>query len=498
MNILLVYPNIKHEIKDRYSYLNNNFSSLGINYLATILRKEGHDVKVQDNLFDFISNGFQLSSDFLSGIKNNLREFNPQVVGISFLTPTRRESLQIARLVKKILPETIVVAGGAHATVMYKQMLSNYPEINVAVIGEGEITFSELVKAIETKTNLHDVKGIAFRENKRRDKQIVVTTPRRLVKDLDLIPFPDYEQYLRFIPSHKLPTASIVTTRGCVYGKCNFCASSSLWPYCRVRSVKNVIDEIEILIKKYGVENIHLHDDAFTFFPERAIEIFKEIVNKKFEITLDFKTLFNKVTPELLFWYKKAGGRSIFYGLESASESLRNLMGKPKISNEKIKSIVKMTKKQGIKVGLFVMFGYPGENIEDIRKTYKMLEELGPDRVRCMLTKVYPGTQLYKKTKEQGLISDEYWLSEDPNHRYFTYLNRDEIGEIKGYDLVFGERFNSSELFLEYNEQDVPYWDESQHTELFKERAKQRLFGKTRKEEANIDMRYEQQNWQGL
>jgi radical SAM superfamily enzyme YgiQ (UPF0313 family) len=498
MNIILIYPSIKRKIQNQDFLLKNNFPSLGINYLATILRKDGHNVTVQDNFIDSISNNCQSSLDYTSAANKMLLEINPKIVGISIITSSRRESLQLARLVKKIHPETIVVAGGAHAAVMYKQLLLNYPEIDFVVIGEGEVTFSKLVKAIETKTNLHDVKGIAFRENKRGDKQIVVTTPRPLVKDLDLIPFPDYEQYLRFISSHKLPTASIVTTRGCVYGKCNFCASISLWPYCRVRSVKNVIDEIEILIKKYGVENIHLHDDAFTFFPERAIEIFKEIVNKKFEITLDFKTLFNKVTPELLFWYKKAGGRSIFYGLESASESLRNLMGKPKISNEDIKSIVKTTKKHGIKVGLFVMFGYPGENIEDIKKTYKMLEELRPDRVRCMLTKVYPGTQLYKKTKEQGLISDEYWLSEDPNHRYFTYLNRDEIGDIKGYDLVFGERFNSSELFLEYNEQDVPYWDESEHTELFKERAKQRLFGKTKKEVTKIDMKYEQQNWQGL
>jgi len=498
MNIAFIYPDILRKIHDESFFLNNNFPPLGVNYLATILRKDGHNVTVQDILFDYVSNSCQPSLNFTHRIKKMLKELNPQIVGISFLTPSRMESLQLARLVKKNLPETIVVAGGAHATVMYRQLLLNYPEIDFVVIGEGEVTFSELVKAIETKTNLHNVKGIAFQENKGGDKKIVLTTPRPLNKDLDSIPFPNYGQYLRFMPSHKLPTASIVTARGCTYGKCNFCASSSLWPYCRVRSERNVISEIKTLIKEYGVENIHIHDDAFTFFPERATQIFKEIVNKKLEITLDFKTIFNKVTPELLFWYKKAGGRSIFYGLESASESLRNLMGKPKILNEEIKSIVKMTKKQGIKVGLFVMFGYPGENIEDIRKTYKMLEELGPDRVRCMLTKVYPGTQLYKKTKEQGLISDEYWLSEDPNHRYFTYLNRDEIGEIKGYDLVFGERFNSSELFLEYNEQDVPYWDESQHTELFKERAKQRLFGKTRKEEANIDMRYEQQNWQGL
>jgi anaerobic magnesium-protoporphyrin IX monomethyl ester cyclase len=457
MNIILFYPDIPRKIQEKDSFLNNNYPSLGVNYLASVLRHNKHNVTVYDIFFHYISNDCQPSLDFTSSVKKLLQNFIPQIVGISFLTPSRRESLQVARLIKKIAPGTIVVAGGAHASVMHRQLLLNYPEIDFVVIGEGEITFEELVKSIETKTDLHNVKGIAFRENIGRDKQIVVTPPRPLINDLDLVPFPDYKQYLQFMPRNKLHTAAIVTARGCAYGKCKFCASRSLWPNCRSRSVKNVVDEIEILIKEYGVENIHIHDDTFTYFPERATKIFKEIVKRKLKVILDFKTIFSKITPELLYWFKKAGGRSIFYGLESGSERLRNLMGKPQITNESIEFIVETTKKAGVKVGLFVMFGYPGETINDIKETIEILKKLDPDRVRCTLTKVYPGTQLYQYAKERNLISDEYWLKEDFDHRYFVFLSEEEIAQVKEYDLLFKEQLNRSEIWREYDDQDIPY-----------------------------------------
>jgi len=473
MRILLVYPDISREIQDKDFFLDNDFPSLGINYLATILRKEGHNVSIQDILFDYISNSCQLSSNFTSSVEKTLREIKPQIVGISFLTPSRRESIEIARLVKRINSEALVVAGGAHATVMYEQLLLNYPEIDVVVIGEGEVTFCELVNAIESKSDLHNIKGIAFRGE--APTQVVNTPPRPLIRELDSIPFPDYQQYLQFMPERRLPTASIVTARGCVYGKCKFCASHSLWPNSRSRSAKNVVDEIQMLVKGYGVENIRIHDDTFTSFRKVATDIFRKIVSRKIKVTLDFKTIPSSVTPGLLYWYRKAGGRSIFFGLESGSEKLRDLMGKRKLSNEEIKLVVETTKKAGVKVGVFIMFGYPGETVDDVRETYEMLKNLNPDRVRCMLTKVYPGTQLYRHAKERNLISDEYWLNEDNAHRYFSFASDDEVAEIKGYDLLFREEFNGSELWAEYDEQDIPYLDHNA-SHLYKEAANQKLF----------------------
>jgi len=474
MKVLLVCPDMPRSVKEGEPFLQSAFPSLGVNYLASILRKSGHQVFVQDILFNYISNSRHPDLNFIRKVEGVLQQIKPEIVGISFLTPSRRESLQTAILVKKIIPETLIVAGGAHATVMYEQLLLNYPEIDIVVIGEGEITFRELVKAFETKTDLRDIKGIAFRI--KETSQIIVTPSRPLIGDLDSIPFPDYKQYLQFIPDSKLPTASIVTARGCAYGKCNFCASRVLWPHCRMRSVKNVLDEVEKLIKDAGVENIRIHDDTYTFDKERATEIFKGIKHRKLRAIFDFKSRLDKITPDLLYWYKKAGGRSIFYGLESGSERLRNAMTKF-ISNEQIEYTVKITKEAGIKVGLFVMFGYPGESIGDIRETFEILEKLNPDRVRCMLTKVYPGTQLYQYAKEKNFISDKYWLDEDNAHRYFTFVNGDEVDEIKGYDLLFRERFNGFELWAEYDEQDIPYYStKSNKLQLLKKQAKRRLF----------------------
>jgi len=484
MRVLLIYPDISRGVEEREVFLQSTFPSLGVNYLATTLSKSGHQVFVYDIFFNYLSNCYQPDSTFIRLVERTIKQIKPKVVGISFLTPSRRESLQVARLMKKIDPKTLVVAGGAHATIMYEQLLSNYLEIDVVVIGEGEITFPELIEAFETKTDLYEVKGIAFR--KEETSEIIVTLPRPLIQDLDSIPMPNYDQYLQFIPKGKLLTASIITGRGCTYGKCQFCASRSLWPNCRVRTAKNVVDEIEILTKEYSVENIRIHDDTFTSFPERAVQIFGEIVNRKLKITIDFKTIFNKITPHLLYWFKKAGGRSIFYGLESASERLRNLMRKPKISNEDIKLIVNINKKYGIKVGLFVMFGYPGETIEDIRETYDLLEKLNPDRVRCTITKVYPGTQLYQYATKRKIICDKYWLNEDPDHRYFTFLNKEEIAELKRYDLLFSGRFNGSELWAEYDEQDISYYIDHGDSYLLEEIDKQKLFNKMARQTASI------------
>ncbi len=462
MNILLVYPDIPRRIESEEHFFSHSFPVLGLNYLATILRKDGHNALVRDPLFNFLSGGSHALLDPAAEIAGVIRENRPDVVGISVLTPSRADSLRIARLSKEIDPKILVVAGGAHSTVMYEQLLSNYAEIDIVVLGEAEATFRDLVRTLEAAGDLGNVKGIAFRQKNGNGHEIVLTCPREPISDLDNLPFPDYRHYLEISPCGKLPTASIMTARGCGYRMCRFCASQTLWPYLRSRSPRNVGDEVESLVRECGVREIHIHDDTFSFLPERALEVFKDIAKRRLKVILDFKTAPHKITPDLLFWFRKAGGRSVLYGLESGSEKLRRMMGKPRVSNERVKLVVEATKKAGIKAGVFVMLGYPGETMVDIRKTCQILERLRPDTVRCTVTKAYPGTPLYEYAKKKRLVSDTYWLNEGPGHRYFTFMNGNELATLEQYDLLFKNRFSRPDLWAEYTAQDIPYHVEKQ------------------------------------
>jgi len=459
MSILLVYPGVLIGRRGGIPCEGNGFPSLGVNYLATVLRKKGHNVVVQDAFSSQITGACGDIWELHKKLEKRVLDLKPDIVGISFLTPSRKESLCVARIVKRVEPNIRVVAGGPHATVMHNQLLANYPEIDVVVIGEAERTLCELVESFEIKECLHDVKGVAFRSGPSR--AIVVSPRRPVIENLDVIPFPDYGEYLRSLPNKRMSIASVVTGRGCPYGQCNFCASQSVWPGNRYRPVKNVVDEVEILVKEYGVENIHIHDDTFPSSGERAVRICKEVVKRGIEVIFDCKATLNSVTPDFLYWYRKAGGRSIFFGLESGSQRVRELMGKPKVSNTQVESMVRTVREAGIKVGIFVMFGYPGETSRDVQATCQMLKRLNPDRVRCTLTKVYPGTRLYQYAKEHKMLTDDYWLSEASRHRYFSFAGDDEVAQIRKLDLLLRQEFCGLDLWSEYDEQDIPYADEN-------------------------------------
>jgi len=459
MSIFLVYPGVLVGRRGGIPCEGNGFPSLGVNYLATVLRQTGHKAIVEDIFSGEIrGNPWDIWSPS-KRLEKQLAELKPHIVGISFLTPSRRESLLAARVVKRFDPNIRVVAGGPHATIMHGQLLANYPEIDVVVIGEAERTLCEVVEAFELKECLQDVKGVAFRNES--SGSIVVNPPRPLIENLDVVPFPDYGEYLCSLPNKRMSIASVVTGRGCPYGQCNFCASQSVWPGYRYRSVKNVVDEVEIVVKEYGVENIHIHDDTFPSPAERAVCICKEVVKKRIEVILDCKATLNSATRDFLYWYRKAGGRSIFFGLESGSQKVRELMGKPRVSNKQVEFMVRMLREAGIKVGIFVMFGYPGETSRDVQATCQMLKRLNPDRVRCTLTKVYPGTRLYQYAKQHKMLTDGYWLSEARRHRYFSFASDDEVAEIRKLDLLLREEFRGLDIWSEYDEQDIPYADES-------------------------------------
>ena len=391
---------------------------IGIGYIASVLEKAGYEVKAVD--------AYQMSWGNLGKI---LKDYAPDIVGISCLTDQRASIYRVIRMVKSLNKEIRIVLGGTHATLMHEQMLNHFP-VDAVVLGEGENPFLHLVRTWEAGEDIEGVKGIAFR----RDGNVVKTKNQELIKDLDTIPFPAYHFFdLDMYAGWELHTkvasvlgyqhyasyksAAIITSRGCPWN-CSFCSVSAMsgqkW---RDRTAINVVDEIEMLVNKYNCKIIDFVDDIFSVDQKRVIAISEEIIRRKLDILWGFETGVRYVSEEMLRKAAEAGCKFIMYGVESASKEVMKNVSK-KTDVEKIIKAFELTKKAGIATGAFIMVGNPGENDRSINETMKILRVIKPDVIVNQILMIFPGTEQYAKAKREGFIDDRYWLSDLPAPYY--------------------------------------------------------------------------------
>ena len=424
MKILLVAVDFIRKVGDKQSFfIEPSAPTLSINYLASILRNQGNEVIVLDSLFEYLRTEFSNTIDIVKGVKNILKEEkNIDCVGISFTSPTRNYALNIARIVKAFNPQIKIIAGGPHITILREMFFKKYYHIfDILVIGEGDKTFPELINAFDRKIPLENVNGILYIDNKGKIKK---TNPRVILSEkelnnINIVPFTDYLQYQELLPNGIIPAITLVTTRGCPY-YCTFCYSPRFWRKYRAQSAKRVLAEIEYIVKKYKVKNIRFQDDVFTFNKNRSLRIFEGIKNKGWKIDLYMHTRFDCIDEDIIKAYAMAGGKDIYFGLESGSEKIRRAMKKNSgITNEKILEICKTVKKYNINLGLWVIWGYPEETDEDIQTTYDLFNKIKPDEVNCNPIHVHPYTPLFFQAKKEGIYKLEDWLDEKKD--FFPY-----------------------------------------------------------------------------
>jgi Fe-S oxidoreductase len=207
-------------------------------YLQSYLSEAGHDV--------LLANFSGWSTD---RIARKIAEFKPEIAGISQWTHNRHASLSLARSIKSTSPKCMIVLGGGHATFSYHSILTNEPDIDLVVMGEGEITFRELADSIAGKTTWQHLSGIAFRKK----SEIVVNAPQKPILDLDLLPFPT--KYIEHSAGVNIPLQAefVLSARGCP-STCHFCSSPAFWPrHLRFRSPEKIVDEILYLRDRLGL-----------------------------------------------------------------------------------------------------------------------------------------------------------------------------------------------------------------------------------------------------
>lgn len=378
---------------------------LGLMCLSSYLSKEGIDNEIVD------IKGTERLDIIMDRILSRIKNACTDIVGITCLVTEIEIVENMCRLIKEAKPGVILVLGGAQVSSHPEHFINAKGYIDYFVIGEGEITFTELIKALrknkDGRDEIRKIDGLAWFESGelRRSK------PRELIKDLDNLPLPAYDKVEMDYYTQPTSWGSrpillslfwVFSSRGCPY-RCKFCVAHEVFGRAaRQRSPKNVVDEIEFLVKKYKVDGIYFYDESFTVNSKRAIEICDEIIRRDLKIVFGCQTRVNLISDAVLGKMAEAGFLQIDFGIESGSDKMLKSIQKD-INVEQIKMAVKKCRQYGIRTFANMMVNLPDETLEDLNASINLMKELDCNVVIWNVTVPYPGTFLDKK-----LIREDY------------------------------------------------------------------------------------------
>ena len=396
MDVMLINPYDENAVKNGLGFIT---PPLNLMYLASSLEDASFSVKIVDD--DLLQMGYEKVSQLAA-------KLNPQIIAITATTSTIKTALKYMKLIKKLLPNSLYVIGGPHPTFMPQEVL-NESILDVVVLGEGEETLVDLARNYIDKNSqdLGDICGIAYRDFYQGN--IKFTQPRPLIEDLDSLPLParhliPFESY----GVSKDQSGGMITSRGCVFA-CGYCSSSLIMgKKFRSRSPVNVVDEIEELLYKYKIRDIAFMDDTFMLNKRRAINIAQEIEDRNLDVSFVASSRVDMVDYDLLKKLKRSGMSTLYYGVESGSQRILNLMKKG-ITLKQVEDAVFSAKDAGLNVLTSFILGYPGETVEDINKTINFSIKLNPDYSQFSILTPFPGTPIYSELHENGLISTSNW-----------------------------------------------------------------------------------------
>ncbi len=397
------------------------FIPLGLAYLGAVAEKAGHQVTIIDCQAE------RLTHD---SFKARIIQVPSDVVGVTSTTLLYNSAKKILEIAKEAHPNAVTMIGGSHATFWDENALNEMPYLNVIVRREGEMTFLELLQRLEERKDFNGVLGCTFRAS---DGKIVKNPDRPFIEDLDSLPFPAFH-LLPLDSFHRMGKTifPLTTSRGCVQW-CDFCSTVRMFGRgYRTRSTKNVVDEIEMLHKKYGESQFTFYDDAFTINRKNVITMCSELKNRGLHINWDCETRVDYVDQELLQTMKDSGCLAVWFGVESGCEKILGQMHK-KIKLDQVRNAFKMTQKTGMLVIASAIIGFPGETEDSAWETINLIKELNPDDIGFYVATPYPGTPMYEEVIKNG------WLKITDFDRYDTatptfetpWLKMERIREIR-------------------------------------------------------------------
>ncbi len=441
MKILLIYPQYSHS-----SEFDSRAPSMALFYLAASLEKQGHTVRVFDASLGPIT---RTGNVFRYGLSHEevadvLKAEIFDLAGISCSFTARWPFVRkVAEQIKEIYPGKPVLIGGLYPTYAWEDCLRSCPSVDVVLLGEGEQSFGQLASGMQKGLGLADacrgIDGISWRK-----ADIFQVNPKtNYIDALDDLPFPswhlaDLKTYFRLqksifeLPAPCLP---ILSSRSCPF-RCSFCnmyiTHGRRW---RARSAVNVLDELQYLVKTFGVRRFYFVDDNFSIDLERAKTICRGIIDRKLGIKYNFHNglSIKTIDRELVELMKKSGCTSVCLAIESGSERVRNAIYRKGLPTQKIKDVVGWFLKAGIPTIGYFMVGAPGETKDDFLMSRDLVATLPLSLITVGIYTPYPQTELYDECKKRGWLKEPGANEEGRVEMFSTMLQTpdftvDEVG----------------------------------------------------------------------
>ncbi len=374
---------------------------LGIVSLAAVTRDMGLKTEILD------SAALKLT---IEETAQQIIEKNPDYVGFTAVTVSIRKAAKVAELVRKANPNVTMLIGGSHFTALPEETLKRYPIFDIGCVGESERTIAELVNKLENKADLKTVKGLLLKEN----GGFEFTEARERIKDLDELPFPawdllpDLGKYY-CPPVHtlkRIPAGLVISSRGCP-GKCMFCDRCVFGNTGSYYSAEYLLKMVKDLHENYGIKEIQFRDDNFTAFRTRLKKFCDLLAKENLDLVWSTTGRVDMINEEILNMLKKAGCWQIWYGVESGSQRILDLI-KKRTKLDKIRKAIELTEEAGIRSCGFFMIGHPTETVEEIEQTIKFANSLPLSEAHFSITTPFPGSELYTRVEEFGHFENDW------------------------------------------------------------------------------------------
>jgi len=364
---------------------------ISLGYIGSILQQKGHEVKIIDlNLKGKIS-----EADINLVATTNIDYYNCPLLCLDSIVS---ELLKIKKIGKPI----IIIGPHSTSTPEYFENYGDY-----IIIGEPEITVSELIESLDKNKDLKKVKGLYYKKGNKFTKN----EARPNISDLDSLPFPDRsliknEEYHNPVCKYN-PFTLVLGSRGCPF-QCTFCYKGVYGSIWRKRSPENIIKELIEIRKKYNIREIWFRDDLFLLGKERIEKICDEMIKNELDLSWFCQARVNDLDLALLQKMKKAGCHTLSFGIESGSPKiLKNI--KKGITLEKVEEVTANCKKAGIRTRGYFIIGFPGENDETIKESLEFAKKLDLDFFMVSILTPYPNTKIFDNALKEGIIKEKKW-----------------------------------------------------------------------------------------
>ena len=374
----------------------------GISYISSLLKTHGHQTRL-------LVLGSSYCKDGKTQLTAVMEHFDPELICFTAVFSQYKFIEEMARFAKKQWPDRYLVIGGVHATLQPNEAITG--PFNAVCIGEGEYPVLELCQQLESRQVPHGIANLWFNNV---DGSMEKNPPRAFIQDLDSLPFPDHAMWEPWMRDRIDDEMVILGGRGCPYD-CTYCCNHALrkvtnGSYVRVRSPKNILEEVAYLYKKYPHRSFFFEIETLDCYKSWTIELCCKLAdfNASLPVPVSFGANY-RISPrtidESLFSaLEKAHFSTINIGLESGSEPIRRDILKRNYTNDDFLKVVTLARKHGLKIFIFNMIGLPGEAAQDHKETVRLNRLVQPDGHYTGIFFPYPGTELYTMCIEKGLM----------------------------------------------------------------------------------------------